>query len=251
MMNLNTSTEAPNTTETAIGFIPCYRLPFLSLFHADCMEIMKQYPDKYFDLAIVDPPYGIGEDGRKGVRTSPSRPNSYKREPKYKAKGWDNEPPKKQYFEELLRVSKNVIIWGANHFIERIPNANSSCWIVWDKKNEGTDFADCELAWSNMKTAVRKYTIHKFQGTMGGKDCIHPTQKPVKLYEWILAKYAKPNMKILDTHFGSGSIALAVDEANRLDKMNLHLTAVEIDKEYIDKAIKRISESIKQGTLSF
>ena len=102
-----------------------------------------------------------------------------------------------------------------------------------------------------MKTAVRKYTIHKFQGTRGGKDCIHPTQKPVKLYEWILAKYAKPNMKILDTHFGSGSIALAVDEANRLDKMNLHLTAVEIDKEYIDKAINRISESIKHGTLSF
>ena len=244
------STNDNTPTTPAITYSECYRLPFLSLFHADCMDIMKQYPDKYFDLAIVDPPYGIGEDGRKGVRTSPSRPNSYKREPKYKAKGWDNEPPKKQYFEELLRVSKNVIIWGANHFIERIPNANSSCWIVWDKKNEGTDFADCELAWSNMKTAVRKYTIHKFQGTMGGKDCIHPTQKPVKLYEWILAKYAKPNMKILDTHFGSGSIALAVDEANRLDKMNLHLTACEIDKEYIDKAIKRISESIKQGTLS-
>jgi site-specific DNA-methyltransferase (adenine-specific) len=249
-MNIET-TNAQNTTETAIGFIPCYRLPFLSLFHADCMEIMKQYPDKYFDLAIVDPPYGIGEDGRKGVRTSPSRPNSYLREPKYKAKGWDNKPPDKAYFNELLRVSKNVIIWGANHFIENIPTPNSSCWIVWDKKNEGTDFADCELAWTNMKTAVRKYTIHKFEGTRGGKDCIHPTQKPVNLYDWILTKYATEGMKILDTHFGSGSIALAVDKANRLDKMNLHLTACEIDKEYIDKAIKRISESIKQGTLSF
>ena len=82
-------------------------------------------------------------------------------------------------------------MFGANHFIENIPNSNSSCWIVWDKKNEGTDFADCELAWSNMKTSVRKYRIHKFEGTRGGKDCIHPTQKPVKLYEWILDKYAK------------------------------------------------------------
>lgn len=249
-MNIDTI-NTTNTTETAIGFIPCYRLPFLSLFHADCMEIMKQYPDKYFDLAIVDPPYGIGEDGRKGVRTSPSRPNSYLREPKYKAKGWDNNPLDNKYFNELLRVSKNTIIWGANHFIENIPNQNSSCWLVWDKKNEGTDFTDCELAWTNMKTAVRKYTIHKFDGTRGGKDCIHPTQKPVNLYDWILTKYATEGMKILDTHFGSGSIALAVDKANRLDKMNLHLTACEIDKEYIDKAIKRISESIKQGTLSF
>ena len=112
----------------------------------DNMDFMEQVPPKFFELACVDPPYGIGEDGRKGVRTSPSRPNSYLREPKYKAKGWDNSPPDNEYFNELLRVSKNTIIWGANHFIENIPNQNSSCWLVWDKKNEGTDFADCELA---------------------------------------------------------------------------------------------------------
>lgn len=215
----------------------------IDLKNMDCLEAMKQMDDNQFDLAIVDPPYGIGEDGRKGVRTSPSRPNSYKRKPKYKSKGWDNKPPNQEYFVELLRVSKNVIVFGANHFIEKIPNANSSCWIVWDKKNEGTDFADCELAWSNMKTAVRKYRIHKFEGTRGGKDCIHPTQKPVKLYEWILDNYAKEGDKILDTHLGSGSIALACH--NR----GFDLTGFEIDKEYFDNAVERLRVHQSQLTM--
>ena len=204
------------------------------------MQLMARYPDKYFDLAIVDPPYGIGEDGGKGVRTSPSRPNSYNRKPKYEAKGWDKEPPAKEYFLELLRVSKYVIIWGANHFIDRIPNASSPCWIVWDKKNEGTDFADCELAWSNMKTAVRKYTVHKFKGTRGGKDCIHPTQKPVDLYKWILTKYANDGDKILDTHLGSGSIAIACHD------MGFDLTACELDPDYYNAAMKRLTDHQKQ-----
>ena len=204
------------------------------------MELMARYEDNHFDLAIVDPPYGIGEDGSKGVRTSPSRPNSYLRKPKHKAKGWDNVVPDKEYFIELLRVSKNVIVFGANHFIENIPNQNSSCWIVWDKKNGGTDFADCELAWSNMKTAVRKYTIHKFEATRGGKDCIHPTQKPVKLYEWLLMNYAKEGDKILDTHLGSGSIALACHN------LGFDLTACELDKEYYDAAMRRITEHKQQ-----
>src|SRR5680860_772998 len=141
----------------------------INLHLGDCMEAMALMPDNAYDLAIVDPPYGIGEDGSKGVRTSPSRPNSYNRKPKYESKGWDNKPPSKDYFIELIRVANNVIIFGANHFIENIPNSNSSCWIVWDKKNGDTDFADCELAWSNMKTTVRKYTIHKFDATRGGK----------------------------------------------------------------------------------
>jgi site-specific DNA-methyltransferase (adenine-specific) len=210
----------------------------------DCMEGMARYPDKYFDLAIVDPPYGIGEDGGKGVRTSPSRPNSYLREPKYKAKGWDNKVPDKEYFTELLRVSKNAIIFGANHFIENIPNANTSCWIVWDKKNGDTDFADCELAWSNMKSAVRKYEIHKFHETRGGKDCIHPTQKPVALYKWILDKYAKQGDKILDTHLGSGSSRIAAYE------MGFHFTAFELDKEYFDAQEKRYNNHISQLKLN-
>ena len=208
----------------------------------DNMELMARYEDNYFDLAIVDPPYGIGEDGGK-VRTSPSRPNSYKRKPKYKSKDWDKKTPNKDYFLELLRVSKNVIIFGANHFIEKIPNANSSCWIVWDKKNEGNDFADCELAWSNMKTTVRKYRIHKFDNTRGGKDCIHPTQKPVKLYEWLLMNYAKEGDRILDTHLGSGSIAIACHN------LGYDLTACELDKEYYDAAMKRIEQHKAQQRL--
>tara|TARA_R100001440_G_scaffold44153_1_gene63906 strand:- start:176 stop:826 length:651 start_codon:yes stop_codon:yes gene_type:complete len=212
----------------------------MKITNEDNMKLMARYEDNYFDLAITDPPYGIGEDGSKGVRTSPKRPNSYKRKPKYKAKGWDKKPPNKEYFLELLRVSKNVIIFGANHFIEKIPNANSSCWIVWDKKNEGTDFADCELAWSNMKTTVRKYRIHKFDATRGGKDCIHPTQKPVKLYEWLLIKYAKEGDKILDTHLGSGSIAIACHN------LGYDLTACELDKEYYNAAMKRINNHTAQ-----
>jgi site-specific DNA-methyltransferase (adenine-specific) len=215
----------------------------IEITNEDNMLLMARYPDNYFDLAIVDPPYGIGEDGGKGVRTSPSRPNSYLREPKYKAKGWDNKVPDKEYFVELLRVSKNVIIFGANHFIENIPNANTSCWIVWDKKNGNTDFADCELAWSNMKSAVRKYEIHKFNETRGGKDCIHPTQKPVNLYKWILDKYAKQGDKILDTHLGSGSIAIACHD------YKFNLTACELDKEYFDAAIKRITNHVGQTKL--
>jgi site-specific DNA-methyltransferase (adenine-specific) len=215
----------------------------IQITNEDNMQLMARYPDNYFDLAIVDPPYGIGEDGRKGVRTSPIRPNSYNRKPKYTAKNWDNSAPKKDYFIELLRVSKNVIIWGANHFIENIPNQNTPCWIVWDKKNEGTDFADCELAWSNMKTAVRKYTIHKFEGTRGGKDCIHPTQKPVALYKWILDKYAQQGNKILDTHLGSGSIAIACHD------YGFDLTACELDTEYYEAAKKRFLNHSAQTKL--
>ena len=247
-MNIDT-TKTTQTTEPAIGFIPCYRLPFLSLFHADCMEIMKQYPDKYFDLAIVDPPYGIDINNQ-----SQGKGGGVARKIDYTKKNWDKSAPEIIYFNELRRVSKNQIVWGANHFISRLP-FDSSCWIVWDKDNGETDFADCELAWTSFKTAVRR-----FKWTWGGmrqqnmknkEERIHPTQKPIALYEWILQNYASEGNLILDTHFGSGSIALAIYKVNRLDKMNLHLTACEIDKEYIDKAIKRISESIKQGTLSF
>jgi site-specific DNA-methyltransferase (adenine-specific) len=124
----------------------------ITITNEDNMELMARYPDKYFDLAIVDPPYGIGEDGAKnhsrGKATKPTM---------YTAKNWDSSAPTKEYFDELLRISKNAIIWGANHFIENIPNQNSSSWIVWDKQNGDNDFADCELAWTNHKTAVRKF----------------------------------------------------------------------------------------------
>lgn len=236
-MNIET-TNAPNTTETAIGFIPCYRLPFLSLFHADCMEIMKQYPDKYFDLAIVDPEYGKDAANMtmgKGLNKQ------------WTKKDWDKKTPDNEYFDELFRVSKKQIIWGGNYF--DLPKTGG--WLFWDKdRQKDISFADGELAWTNFLKNLKTIKV-KYDGFLGADaERIHPTQKPVKLYANTL-RYAENGFKILDTHFGSGSIALAVDKANRLDKMNLHLTACEIDKEYIDKAIKRISESIKQGTLSF
>jgi site-specific DNA-methyltransferase (adenine-specific) len=240
-MNIET-TNAPNTTETAIGFIPCYRLPFLSLFHADCMEIMKQYPDKYFDLAVVDPPYGLGIDGQKG-----DVKNGVQIRKQHSFKGWDNAIPTAEYFTELFRVSKNQIIWGGNYFTEFLPPTKG--WIFWYKGQQDLTMSDGEMAWTSLNTVTRMVDIHRTH--LWQEKPIHPTQKPIKLYDWIFNRYASEGNLILDTHFGSGSIALAVDKANRLDKMNLHLTACEIDKEYIDKAIKRISESIKQGTLSF
>lgn len=199
------------------------------------MTMMKEYPDKHFELAVCDPPYGIGEDGSKNhTRGKLAVAKNYK-----SFHGKDVKPPDIKYFVELKRVSINQIIWGANHFIENIKNANSSCWIVWDKNNGNNDFADCELAWTSFKTAVRKfkYTWNgMLQEDMVNKDKrIHPTQKPVALYEWLLNKYAKKGDKILDTHMGSGSIALACHN------LGFDLTASELDKDYYDAAMKRIT----------
>ena len=210
----------------------------------DCMDAMAQMGDKEFGLACVDPPYGIGEDGRKGVRVSPSRPNSYLRKPKHKNKGWDNFAPDASYFDILKKISYNQIIWGANHFIDNIPfSLSSPCWIVWDKKNEGTDFADCELAWTSFKTAVRKFRVHKFEGTKGGKECIHPCEKPVALYDWIFHNYAKPNDTIFDSHCGSGSSRIAAD------KHNLPYLATELDPDYFYAHCKRFDRYTAQQTL--
>lgn len=211
-----------------------------SAFLMDCIEGMKQYPDKYFDLAVVDPPYGIGEDGAKNH----SR-NKATKATKYTAKNWDKEPPTKEYFEQLFRVSKNQIVWGANHFIERI-NKNSSCWIVWNKLNTG-DFADCELAWTSFDTAVRKFDFMwngMLQGDMKNKEHrVHPTQKPVRLYDWIFKNYAKEHQRILDTHLGSGSSRIAANKAG------LEFVGFEIDKEYFDAAQKRYDNFVAQCRL--
>lgn len=200
----------------------------------DCMEFMKQFSDKYFELAIVDPPYGIGEANEKKMQ---SRHNSQK---KYKGGDWDSYPPQKSYFEELQRVSKNQIIWGSNHFIENIPNANSSCWIFWDKDGYG-DFADGELAWCSFKTAVRKFkwTWNGFR-KQSHEDRIHPTQKPVALYRWLLKNYAKQGDKILDTHLGSGSSRIAAD----MEGFNFY--ACELDKDYFESSCKRFDDYKKQ-----
>lgn len=213
----------------------------INIYNKDCLEALKEMQDNQFDLAIVDPPYGIGEDGKKNH----SR-NKLAKATKYTPKSWDNSAPKKEYFIQLKRISNNVIIWGANHFIENIPNANSSSWIVWDKDNSG-DFADCELAYTSFKSAVRKYKFRwngMLQGDMRNKEQrIHPTQKPVKLYEWLLMNYAKEGDKILDTHLGSGSIALACYN------LGYDLEGYELDKEYYDNALKRLKQHQAQTKL--
>ena len=203
------------------------------------------------------PPYGIGADKAQN-NTALSR---IKAQGKSKAgrgwklyhdTDWDNEKPNAEYWQELFRVSKNQIVWGGNYFTEHLPP--SMGWIMWDKGQRDFSLADGELAWTSFNKALRIFEMSRGEALAknnktGGR--FHPTQKPVELYDWILKNYAKQGDKILDTHFGSGSIALAVNKANQLDKMNLHLTACEIDEEYINKAIERIKFSIKQTTLNF
>jgi len=205
------------------------------------MELMKRYSDNYFDLAIVDPPYGIDIGNQ-----SQGKGGGVAKKIDYTVKDWDKLAPSKEYFNELIRVSKNQIIWGANHFIDKIP-FGSPCWIVWDKVNGTNDFADCELAYTSFKTAVRKISwkwAGMLQQDMKNKEQrIHPTQKPVKLYEWILDNYAEKGNKILDTRLGSGSIALACH--NR----GFDLTACELDKEYYNGAVKRLKEHQQQLTM--
>jgi site-specific DNA-methyltransferase (adenine-specific) len=202
------------------------------------MEYMKGLKDNEFDLAIVDPPYGIGESGTKAKGRNRFVSTDYK-----SFAGDDINPPNKDYFIELQRVSKNQVVWGANHFMQNI-HLGSSCWIVWDKLTGDSDFADCELAYTSFKTAVRKFQFRwsgMLQGDMKNKEHrIHPTQKPVKLYEWLLKNYAKEGDKILDTHLGSGSSAIAAHYAG------FDFVGCELDKDYFNLAQERFDNETRQ-----
>jgi site-specific DNA-methyltransferase (adenine-specific) len=211
----------------------------ITVTNEDNIELMARYPDKYFDLAIVDPPYGLG------VKNIICETGKWKRNIHNKNKNWDNETPTKEYFNELKRVSKNQMIWGANHFIEDIPKANSSCWLVWDKNNGDNFMSDCELCYTSFNTSVRKFKYNHIQEFNLKIDKIHPTQKPIALYKWILDKYAKQGDKILDTHLGSGSIAIACHD------YGFELTACELDKEYYDSSYKRFKNHISQQRIEF
>jgi len=195
------------------------------------MELMARYPDNHFELAIVDPPYGIG-DKFKGGNSGKMNFNEVVE------KGWDNETPSKEYFNELKRVSKDQIIWGGNYFLDNL--GNTRCFICWDKKiSEDFTLAMAELAWTSFDKLAKIFRMSVPK--TGGK--IHPTQKPVKLYEWLLMNYAKEGDKILDTHLGSGSIALACHN------LNFDLTACELDTEYYNAAIKRLKQHQQQLTM--
>jgi site-specific DNA-methyltransferase (adenine-specific) len=197
----------------------------ITITNEDNMELMKRTPDNYFDLAIVDPPYGIDRNGMNMGNSVFNKDN----------KKWDNEIPNNDYFIELFRVSKNQIIWGGNYF----PLPQSQYFAIWDKGETmyGRDFAECEYAWVN-KGGTRIYKKSPNQ-----PERIHPTQKPVALYKWLLDKYAKEGDKILDTHLGSGSIAIACHD------YGFELTACELDEEYYEKAVQRIKNHVSQQKL--
>lgn len=216
----------------------------VELLQGDCMDYMRSLPDKAFDLAIVDPPYGIdaantfgGEQRRSG--------NGAAMKTAFEKKDWDAGIPDSAYFEELMRVSKNQIVWGANYMSHLLPP--SMGWVVWDKDNGTTKFSDAELAFTSFNRALRiwKYTWNgMIQGDMKNKETrIHPTQKPVKLYEWLLSNYAKEGDRILDTHLGSGSSAIAAHYGG------FEFVGIELDEDYYKAAVERFNTETEQISL--
>ncbi len=197
------------------------------------MELMKEFDDNHFDLAIVDPPYGIKIDGQKeSIKGKKSDRKGHTK------KEWDREIPPLEYFEELKRVSKNQIIWGANYFVEHLNEAHKG-WIVWDKGQHGLTMSDCELAYSSFDCATRVKVMNRAELSRHGGS-IHPTQKPVRLYTWLLTNYAKEGDLILDTHVGSASSIVACNQ------LGFDVVGCELDEEYYQLASKRIEEETAQ-----
>ena len=197
----------------------------IRFFNCDNREFMKDIPDKLYDLAIIDPEYGIGAS----EMTMGSGKHKFK-----KGKKWDKKPPEKSYFDELFRISKNQIIWGGNYFnLPLSPN-----WVIWDKLNPNLSFSEAELAWIRLGKLIRIFKYYSVN-----EDKIHPTQKPIKLYRWLLQNYAKPGQKIFDSHRGSMSHAIACDMEG------FDLDICELDKEYFDQALNRFKIYKSQGKL--
>jgi len=201
----------------------------IELLNIDCMEYMRGLPDKAFDLAIVDPPYGIGRDGSKKTTSKHGGRKAHE------FKGWDNAIPNKTYFDELKRISKNQIIWGANYFSEFLPP--SMGWVFWDKGQRICN-SDGELAFTSFQKALRVVEYNRVELLLEGT--IHPTQKPIRLYEWLLANYAKQGDRILDTHLGSGSSAIAAHYGG------FDFVGCELDTDYFNAASKRFEQATAQ-----
>jgi len=202
------------------------------VFNIDCMIGMAEYPDKYFDLAVVDPPYGIN------INISMGRRKGDKKSGYHKFAGNDESIPDERYFIELKRVSKNQIIWGGNYMTNYLQP--SSCWLLWDKGfSEEVSFAQFEMAWTSFLTSAKKFDKHPSQ-----QNRIHPTQKPVALYDWIYSKYLPEGGKVIDTHLGSGSNRIAADKAGNID-----FVGYELDKDYFEAQEKRWAEYKMQQKL--
>ena len=216
-------------------------------FNMDCLEAMRQMEDNAFDLAVVDPPYGIGYDKAISKQGGAKFGNAKAAKKNYHTADWDKSVPDKEYFDQLFRVSKKQVIWGGNYF--QLPPSKG--FLVWDKRGSeemSNDFADCELAWLSpdmgVARAFRFVWSGMIQGDMKNKEeRFHPTQKPVALYKWILSKYAKPGDKILDTHLGSGSSRIAAYD------LGFDFVGYEIDKFYFDKQEERFAKHTAQTSL--
>ena len=211
-------------------------------YNMDCLEGMKQFPDKYFDLAIVDPPYGSITGGYTKNQSS----GGVARHPKYHVAVFEQEKPRKKYFDELFRVSKNQVIWGGNYFTSFLPE--SMCWVVWDKeKPEGVNFADVELAWTSFDRSAKIFHFMwngMLQGDMKNKESkIHPTQKPVHLYKWLLNTFSSDGDIILDTHVGSASSLIACRETGH------KYVGFEIDPDYYALAKERLDAAEAQTNI--
>lgn len=215
------------------AFPECYRKGNVLLINADCMDVMKLLDDKEFCFACVDPPYGIGESGGKNRR----------QKSKHAKKEWDNSRPDSFYFDELFRVSKHQIIWGANYFTKSLNP--SMGWIAWDKKLDNSDFSDFELAFSSFERAAKIFRHSKNGGNPNAFfDVIHPCQKPIKLYEWLFENYAKKGQKVFDSHLGSASSAIAAHY------FGVDFVGCELDKDYFDAAKARFDMATKQLAMS-
>lgn len=210
---------------------PDFEQDGIQLWCGDCMDLMREYPDGHFDLAIVDPPYGIGCDGQRGHR------NTARIE--HKRKNWDSNIPERSYFEELRRVSRNQIIWGGNFFSHLLPPF--PCVVIWDKMQDSYT-SEFETAWTSLDRPPKAFRMARCCAYVG-RHRMHPTQKPEELYLWLLANYAKPGQRILDTHLGSGSHALACI------RYGCPLVASEIDADYMAGAIERVKRELAQGQL--
>lgn len=214
-------------------------------YNMDCIKGMAEFPDDYFDLAIVDPPYGGVTNG--GYMQNKCSGGIAKNRNDYVLDLWNQDAPGRDYFDELFRVSKNQIVWGGNYFIEQIQR-NSQCWIVWDKeKPEGVGYADCELAWTSFNQAAKMFRFAwngMIQGDMKNKEYkIHPTQKPRQLYKWLLSSFAQDGDIILDTHVGSASSLIACEE------MGYKYVGFELSENYYKLSSERLKRHQAQVTL--